>query len=122
MLPTIPVSLVVLGLNPGAAITGMTPGKQVAPTPPQKPHKTYQGSQSPPSASATQGRKICHQVTGLQREQRGTQKKDGVEMCLAFHLKGECYSNCAGKKDHHAHEAGETKLLQDFVKGLKHKA
>lgn len=37
-----------------------------------------------------------------------------VPMCVAYHVRGTCYSNCPRKSDHTVHTAAEDKLLHDW--------
>lgn len=39
----------------------------------------------------------------------------GVKMCLSYHGKGRCFSNCGRSGDHRAHSAAETERLQAFL-------
>jgi hypothetical protein len=35
----------------------------------------------------------------------------GIEMCLAYHLKGVCNSNCARHQDHREHQPSEDQAI-----------
>jgi len=112
MLPTLPVSLVVLGPNPGATITSLTPGQQVAPTPPEKPKGPTKEANLHPVTVLLKVIKPGTKLRDFKGDEEAPKNKNGVEKCLAFHLKGECYSNCAHKEDHHAYEAGTARLCK----------
>jgi hypothetical protein len=37
--------------------------------------------------------------------------RDGIEMCLAYHLKGVCNSNCARNNNHKEHQPTEVQAM-----------
>jgi hypothetical protein len=39
---------------------------------------------------------------------------DGTEMCLSYHMKGVCNSNCSRHQDHKEHQASEDNAMVNW--------
>ena len=113
--PKLPATLVVLG--PSTLTAGPVPVDMAGKIPekPKGPTKVVNLHLVTSLLKVVNLGTHLHDIKGNKEEPNN---KDGIEMCLAFHLKEECCSNCMHKDDHWLHDVQETKNLQDFAKAL----
>ena len=114
--PKLPAALMSLG--PGPMLRG--PTLSDAPrTTPEKPKGPTKVVNLHPVASLLKFVKPGARLYDLKGNKEVPKNRDGTEMCLAFHLNGECYSHCTQKYDHRMHGAPENKALHEFIKVLE---